>query len=277
MITRFILTLTLPIFLIGCASDTKTKEVVICQGTCASESEAEPEEETHITLPASNKFVGGISRAEFDAASGVFTVTGAGLNAQMKRFPVADHKSFLAMRDGVGLHNAYHAKGSGTQLVIYSGGLAGSVVNLAGFTRTGTSEMPLTGSARYTGEYAGFTTTRRINGSARIDVSFDDNTVSGRITNREFRQRPDNVLDSANSLSDLSLEETKLNRDGSFKGVTGGGKIINGQEVWDPAIGRFVGLIGGAEGNEVVGSVAVSHRSPSGADFDEVGGFLASH
>ncbi|WP_293448563.1 hypothetical protein [Planktotalea sp.] len=136
--------------------------------------------------------------------------------------------------------------------------------------------MPLIGSAQFNGDYAGFTTTRRINGDAQLDVDFAASTVSRRITNRLFRLRPDNTADVVNPLSTIVLEETSLGADGSFQGVTGGGQIVNGQVLWNPATGSFVGLIGGATGNEAVGTVALTHRSPSGGTFDEIGGFLAT-
>lgn len=84
------------------------------------------------------------------------------------------------------------------------------------------------------------------------------------------------MADVVNPLSTLILEQTNLGTDGTFSGVTAGGQIVNGQVLWNPATGSFAGLIGGATGTEVVGTVAVTHRSPSGGTFEEVGGLLAT-
>lgn len=212
---------------------------------------------------------------DYDSATGLFELTALGLDLQLNRFALADFGRLLAMRDAAGLHNAYFGQGSGTQLVIYSGGTAGNVGHLATFQRVGETQLPLTGSARYSGDYAGFTTTRRINGTAKLDVDFAGGTVGGRITDRLFRQRPDNVADVVNPLSDVILEVTSLRNDGSFLGKTGGGQIVNGQILWNPATGSYAGLIGGAEGQEIVGTLTLVHRAPNGGEFEEVGGFLA--
>jgi hypothetical protein len=46
--------------------------------------------------------------------------------------------------------------------------------------------------------------------------------------------------------------------------------------VWNPATGSFAGLIGGATGNEAVGTVSVDHTDTTGGSFQETGGFLAT-
>jgi hypothetical protein len=269
-------------FLFACSSKTNdpvvtnTCTTVGCPGVALVEEPTEAVA-TVVSLASSSEGLSGdITSVAFDSASQIFAIVAPDLNVQMNRFGVADFRSMLAMWDVGGIHNAYFADGDGTQVIIYSGGTAGKVQNLASFGRTAPSEMPLIGSAQFSGDYAGFTTTRRINGDAQLDVDFAANTVGGRITDRLFRLRPDNTADVVNPLSTIVLEETTLGTDGSFQGVTGGGQIVNGQVLWNPATGSFVGLIGGATGNEAVGTVALTHRSPPGGTFDEVGGFLAT-
>lgn len=268
----------IPVFCVllsACSSDKAEPETVCTQG-CGDQTPVESTPKTTRTLATSGGLSGGVSGANYDPITGVFTITAPGLNATMGRFAMADFGSFLAMRDLAGIHNAYFGQGQGTEIVIYSGGTAGNVQNLASYGRTGPTELPLSGAATFNGDYVGFTSTRRINGKAQLDVDFAGETISGRITNRVFRQRPDNVADVVNPLSMLVLEETSLSADGSFQGVTGGGQIVNGQVLWNPATGSYVGLIGGATGTEVVGTVNVTHRAPSGGSFDEIGGFLAT-
>lgn len=261
--------------LLACSSPPEPVEPTYCIASCAPEEPPEVVETTR-TLASSGGFSGGIDGASYDANTGVFTLTTPGLTAQMARFSVADYGNMLAMRDGTGMHNAYYGQGTGTEVLVYSGGTVGDMTTLASFARTGETELPLTGTAQFNGDYAGFTTTRRINGKAQLDVDFASETVSGRITDRIFRQRGDNVADVVNPLSIIVLEETSLSADGAFQGVTGGGQIVNGQALWNPATGSYEGLIGGSVGQEAVGAVTLTHRAPSGATFGEVGGFLAT-
>ncbi len=280
MLLRIIIVLS-GLFLSACSKDEPDVDVICqlesCSGNDANQAAYTP---TSVTIASSggssSTLTGDIISADYDAASQIFTLSALGLDAQLNRFGTADYGRMLAMRDATGVHNAYLAEGEGTKVVIYSGGMAGSVLNLASFGRIGATDLPLVGGAQFNGDYAGFTTTRRINGKARIDVDFAAATISGRVTDRIFRQRPDNVADVVNPLSTLVLEETSLGKDGTFSGVTAGGQIVNGQVLWNPAAGSFVGLIGGATGDEVVGTVAVTHRAPSGGSFDEIGGFLAT-
>ena len=71
---------------------------------------------------------------------------------------------------------------------------AGNVQRLAAFGRTSAAELPLTGSAEFNEDYVGFTPTRRVNGRASLDVDFAAATISGPITNRVLRLKPDNTF-----------------------------------------------------------------------------------
>ncbi len=276
MVKRLSLMLLFCAILAACSSGGSSEDSVCTQNCGGVTPAVEVVPKTTRTLATSGGLAGGVTGANYDPITGVFTITAPGLNATMGRFATADFGGFFAMRDLAGIHNAYFGQGQGTEIVIYSGGTAGNVQSLASYGRTGPTELPLSGDATFNGEYAGFTSTRRINGKARLDVSFARGTFSGRITDRVFRQRPDNVADVVNPLSMLILEETSLNADGSFQGVTGGGQIVNGQVLWNPANGSYVGLIGGATCSEAVRTVNVPHRAPSGGSFDEIGGFLAT-
>ncbi|MEM9579920.1 MAG: hypothetical protein AAF891_04475 [Pseudomonadota bacterium] len=229
-----------------------------------------------VTTRTITAFQGGsFLSANYDPVTGLFTANIGGTGVQLSRFQTADYGSMLAMRDAMGVHNAYFAEGSGTQVVAYSGGLAGQVTQVAGFARSADTELPLTGSASFSGQYAGFTPTRRVNGDVSLAVDFAGATVAGSISNRVFRQRPDNAFDATNPLSTLVLEQAALRPDGTFAGATGGGQIVNGQQLWNPATGTFAGLIGGATGTEAVGTVTLQHNAPSGARIEEIGGFFA--
>jgi len=280
MLARILLIVWSALLVVACSSN-ETKKVCDpspCGSDAAETEDTEPvATSTTIQAPSGNDsgLSGALSSASYDANTQIFTLKGVGIDVQMSPFPVANFGKMLAMRDANGIHNAYFGVGSGTQVVVYSGGTAGNVQQVAGYGRTRATELPLTGTAGFDGHYAGFTTTRRVNGTARLDVDFEGQTISGRITDRIFRQRPDNGADVINPLSMLVLEETSISAKGEFEGVTAGGQIVNGQELWNPATGEFEGLIGGSTGNEVVGIVSVTHKAPSGAEFEEIGGFIA--
>jgi len=157
----------------------------ICSGAGCADTSADAADTGTITTtsepaPTSRDvaaFTGGsLVNASFDDTTGLFTITALGSELNLARFAIADHRSMLAMRDALGIHNAYFGEGTGTQVVVYSGGLAGSVSQVAGFSRTAATSLPLIGSARFDGDYAGFTTTRRINGTARTALTHQDLT-----------------------------------------------------------------------------------------------------
>ncbi|MEP5153454.1 hypothetical protein [Planktotalea sp.] len=274
MLARISLLILLCLSLSACSSGEATAPTY-CISSCDTDV-PEDSEEVVRTLSTSGGYSGGVDDVSFDASTGVFTLMTPSLNAQMARFPTADYGDMLAMRDAAGLHNAYFGQGQGSEIIVYSGRNVGSLTTFASYARTGETDMPLKGDAQFIGDYAGFTSTRRINGNAQIDVDFENAKVSGRITNRVFRQRADNVADVVNPLSTILLEETDLTDAGGFSGVTAGGQIVNGQILWNPATGTFEGLIAGPDGQEAVGTVTLTHRAPSGVTFEETGGFLAS-
>ena len=99
------------------------------------------------------------------------------------------------------------------------------VDNGAQLTRTGTTVIPATGSAAYSGTYGAIVVNgsrdmspETVSGTANIDVSFSDLSVSGTITNR--------VFDGATAADDVTLNLTDL-VDGAFAGSTSGGTLNN--------------------------------------------------
>jgi len=272
----------------ACSNGDPEAEVICLLETCSGDDDGddvgndriEDEEPNTITISATDvsigQLIGNIDDANYNPAFQIFTISAPGLDAQLNRLFTADYNGILAMRDPTETHNAYLGQGTGTRVVVYSGGLAGNVQRLAAFGRRSAAELPLTGSAEFNGDYVGFTPTRRVNGRASLDVDFAAATISGSITNRVLRLKPDNTLDAVNPLSTLDLGSATISNAGRFSGATTGGEIVNGQIVWNPATGSFAGLIGGATGNEAVGTVSVDHIDTTGGSFQETGGFLAT-
>ncbi len=213
----------------------------------------------------------------YNASTGRLTVASGETTVVLDSFATANIGALAAVRDAGGIHNAYIGNGSGTRVIVYSGGLAGNVVQNAVAVRTAASDLlPSSGSATFAGVYAGFTSTRRINGDAQLSVDFGAGVVEGSITNRLFRFRPDNVFDGSNDLTNIRLEEASITSSGTFSGTAANGQIVNGQEVWNPASGSYDGVFGGDNTSEVAGTVTLLHRSASGSSIQEVGGFLAT-
>jgi hypothetical protein len=276
----------------ACSNGDPEAEVICLLETCGGDDDdgddddgdggdnEDDDEPSTITISATDdsigQLIGNIDDANYNPAFQIFTISAPGLDAQLNRFFTADYNGILAMRDPTETHNAYLGQGIGTRVVVYSGGLAGNVQRLAAFGRTSAAELPLTGSAEFNGDYVGFTPTRRVNGRASLDVDFAAATISGSITNRVLRLKPDNTLDAVNPLSTLDLGSATISNAGRFSGATTGGEIVNGQIVWNPATGSFAGLIGGATCNEAVGTVSVDHTDTTGGSFQETGGFLAT-
>jgi hypothetical protein len=168
MVLRILHILFTVFVLAGCSS--KGAETVITDtcsdGTCvdgtADTTSGSTETPTTVSLAAvdgsgdgttdDGSVAGGLVTAIYDDATGIFTVSGLGLSADLNRFQIADYRTMLAMRDASGTHNAYFGQGAQTQVIVYSGGTAGNVLNLASYGRSGASEMPLTGTAQFNGE-----------------------------------------------------------------------------------------------------------------------------
>lgn len=251
-----------------------TSETVAVSAQTSPLAPATSTEPTSRTVSLVNVDTGqSVLNGTYDAATGLFNATINGTAIQGGRFPIADHGIMLAMRDLMGTHNAYVAETDAAAVLVYSGGTPGQITHAASYLRKGATALPLAGSATFLGDYAGFTPTQRVTGAARVDVDFAGNEVSGSITDRRLRSRPLNTVDVVNPLSEIVLERTALRDDGGFAGRTSGGQIVNGQVLWNPASGHFEGLIAGESATTAVGTVTLTHRAPSTATFEEVGGF----
>ena len=121
-------------FLFACSS--KTNDPVVtntcttdgCPGVALVEEPTEDVATVVSLASSSGELSGDITSVAFDNASQIFTISALDLNAQMNRFGTADFRSMFAMWDVGGIHNAYFADGEGTQVVIYSVGTAGNVL-----------------------------------------------------------------------------------------------------------------------------------------------------
>lgn len=165
-------------------------------------------------------------------------------------------------------HLAQTSSGGGYAGVVISASLGG----MAGgeFGRIGETTLPASGSAQFTGSYAGwfvgdagYIPANHLGGDVALMADFDSNQISGAITNRT-------ISDSPFELEDLMLNATEING-GEFAGTTSGGVYTYPDAT--VSNGKYSGMIVGADGQEIVGGVTMEH------DFDgvylEVGAFVA--
>jgi len=99
--------------------------------------------------------------------------------------------------------------------------------------------------------YVGYTA-----GDASLTVSFDDLTVAGEITNRTVVIPGLSGIDFNLDANPLTLEATRLDRQGRFSGQIGTDAIVvEDADFVAPETATFTGLIGGGETVEAVGTI----------------------
>lgn len=173
----------------------------------------------------------------------------------------ADFSVFRQATEGYLLRGTT-ADGTGEVIIVDNG---------AQLTRTGTTIVPATGSATYSGTYAGIVVQgirdmapETVSGIASIDVDFAEFDVSGQITDRFY--------DGATAAEDVALNISELT-DGAFTGTTSGGDLNSGGLV--AADGAYTGLIVGANSENIIGAVTIDHAG-GGQSFVEQGGMILS-
>jgi hypothetical protein len=157
---------------------------------------------------------------------------------------------------------------------VYSDG--GSFLTGALNERLDETILPTTGATTYEGVYAGiFRATNSneieftISGTSRLTVDFDDESISGSISNRIATE---NDGDSFGMFS-LILEETVLS-DGAFVETTDGGGFLSAGLAGTQE-GRYSGRLVGDNGEEIVGNITVPHTINGSVTGEEVGAFIA--
>lgn len=217
----------------------------------------------------------------YNAASDTITLADRGSTETLARTPTEDRyfPGFQVYRSSSG--DAFAVRGeSPSGDLIASGGVAnvggpGRVSTGASVIRRSDGTIPTSGSARFTGTYAGALTTEGVSflaGDAQLAVDFGTGTVSGKISHRTFVE--------GGSLDDLVLSSGTIGADGSFSGKATGGAAtgIGGSDT--TLGGSFQGLFGGGNGSEAAGLVQITHNlaGSSGAHVAaaESGAFIAS-
>ena len=165
--------------------------------------------------------------------------------------------------------------------VQYDASSAPELTGNIGFSSGGTSTTTQTGTADFTGDYAGLIVDETnsevvwsVSGDTSVEVSFASQQMSGSITNRVLRDAGSNQPDSSNTLSDLTLVSADItgNRvpDSAPGALSGGG--LNGGSIVD---GSYIaGIYLGTE-DSVTGFVQLEHVRVGG-NFPEWGIFTTT-
>lgn len=147
----------------------------------------------------------------------------------------------------------------------FAGTIAGRVTD---------ADIPIEGSGRYSGPYAGFLDSTElgsfgdtVTGRVQLDVDFENGVFTGIIEDRETTQ--------GSALADLNVQEGIPINVGDFSGF-----VFSETDVPVPAVGTTNIAVVGNGGTDVVGTTTVQHSFPSDhplgdVDIREYGGFLA--
>lgn len=143
--------------------------------------------------------------------------------------------------------------------------------------RSEETEVPNSGSATYEGGYTGMIKTGRfaqgsitgtVSGDAEIEVDFDKAEMSGRVINRSYANSFGNQ-----PMDQIDLATAAIDEQGFVNGTTSGGKISSSSYKNDPDK-TYVAVIGGTDGDQVVGALRINFRTISETyEFTEQGVF----
>ncbi len=243
-----------------------------CSGGGGSDPET-PSPETVAAAQVSMGIVPSMVTVDYDEATNVLTVTDGVTTRELAARAFYDTPGFAGYYvSSTGQHygsGAETSSGGGRVAVVTSPSTSLSVSG-AFMERTGDTVVPVTGTATYTGDYAswfvtasGLSGSRLVTGAATLNVDFADSSVDGMITDRENHF-------SSETFADIVLVEGSI-VDGQFSGTTtGGGSSIAGATA---AAGEYLGLLTGANAEEAVGGVHLTHTI-SGTDYVETGAFV---
>lgn len=143
--------------------------------------------------------------------------------------------------------------------------------------RSEETEVPTSGSATYEGGYTGMikvgrfaqgSITGSVSGDAEIEVDFDNGEMSGRVINRSYTNNFGNQ-----PMDQIDLATAAIDEQGFVNGTTSGGKISSASYKNDPDK-TYVAVIGGTDGDQVLGALRINFRTTSETyEFTEQGVF----
>lgn len=157
------------------------------------------------------------------------------------------------------------------------------------YERAGGVTLPTTGSATYTGQYAGMRVFEGAGGlqftsaDATIEVDFEDfnanDAVEGRLTNRRFYDQAGTLL---GTLPTLFLATGQISPEGEIGG-TAVSQVLSGGVLAPFEAGAYYAVLSGDPANEMVGIIIVTGDDPNdildggpNVTVQETGGFIVT-
>lgn len=150
------------------------------------------------------------------------------------------------------------------------------------------TNLPTSGTATFAGDYVAgvqpgsLTTSPRllITGDATLTANFENDRISGMITNRR-------LLDNATmdpvawaTVDDLELQDAQIDPTGTYFGQLSEGSIVllqGGNQRADRLDGTYQGVVAGQDATENVGAVSMEHEFQGLGTYYETGVFAAGH
>lgn len=217
-------------------------------------------------------------------SSAVFN-TGAGLlaNSSLKLFSDGQPNKFF-----------YGETTGGKVAIGGSTNLGAGAYTAATISRTGDTELPLTGTAKFNGDYVGFiqqavtaggandAISIIITGDVAMNADLAASTLDGMITNRVGGNHINGTIFVGNTFDDITLVRSTANSDGVYIGTTTGGAIRSAGVTNGVGTGAYRAMMVGPNGENVIGIVDVEHLAATAPATTfpqdggvEVGGFIA--
>ncbi len=171
--------------------------------------------------------------------------------------------------------------GNGVTTIYAAGADAASLTGAFAERAGPETVVPDTGIVNYDGQYAGVirslegdSVSHAVSGTATMTASFADGQVSGVISDRVATLLSLTTIQT--DLADIELQTTSI-ENGGFAGTTTGGGFptVLGFE-FDTDQGNYSGLFVGADGEEIVGNLDITHTrvSDDARIRQEVGAFI---
>ncbi|PUB18617.1 hypothetical protein [Yoonia sediminilitoris] len=157
------------------------------------------------------------------------------------------------------------------------------------YGRRGEADLPSSGEATYTGNYAGLSVrapdsatpaiSAGVTGVAVFTADFSGMTMDGEITGRTVVAPNGVPFANAVGAEDVVLEITDLGADGRFSGSASGGEFTQIGATFEGSAGEYEGFIGrnfGGSDTSVAGAFSMDHEKSDGNIYRETGVFVAN-
>ena len=153
------------------------------------------------------------------------------------------------------------------------------------YGRFGASGIPISGQARFDGDYAGMVIEDHtassqsvpllLTGDASVTVDFTNDRIAGSITDRRA-YFPNGDRNGAYAVNDVGIQTGTVDTGGAFSTTASGGALVTSGQSWSTSNGTVNGVIGGADGDSAAGVVFLRHSlQGSNTVFAERGSFVA--